>query len=158
MSKTSKPSYFTRSYQIHPGGKFEPMNGFVFDLTISGNPDSNTIVGYGNIRQMEGPTNIPTRLEGTFSRQCVVWNNQVNCRNYISANGYPPYILPLGNNVSEPENVRLSMSLDDDWQNGVAKYSFKDDKGNWVTLADQTVTSVPINESLPESKESAVEA
>jgi len=127
-------SAFIAKYRISEPGM---MGNITMNLTLSVNPEDNSVVGHGHIFQpIHPPLNVFTTLSGEFHYQCTM----ESCHIMMNLQGIKPYpgVGTLG--LPNLHNTNVRILLDEDWKSGVANFSYKDAKGEWVEVSSEKVT------------------
>ena len=132
--------YFNLNYRISNN----LAGGISFNVSLIVDTNTKKIIGKGNITQaVNPPLNIPTILSGDYSYMCTM----NSCNILVVMEGVSPYA-PLILGAPQPiQNVKLRMSLEDDWKSGTATYSFLLD-GKWVDVGYQKVELVELSDEL----------
>lgn len=139
MSKESQVGLFHVSYVILPAVASQPLLGVPeLSLELVVNTVDKTVNGVGHVFQATNqPVNVISQFSGEWSYMCTM----DSCNMLVVADGFDfSSILTSGQPV-EHKNVTLRMSLNEDWQSGVANFSYLNErKWHQVEAAQVTVS------------------
>ncbi|WP_065187290.1 DUF1842 domain-containing protein [Shewanella woodyi] len=139
MSKENQVGLFRVSYVISPSVAGHPLLGATqLRLELVVNTVDKTVNGVGHVFQSTNPpVNVISQFSGEWSYMCTM----DSCNILVVADGFDFSSILIGGHPVEHKNATLRMSLGEDWQSGVANFSYLYE-GEWYEIeAAQVVVS-----------------
>lgn len=132
INKDQMEGLFIANYRISD----RRDGGYTLFLSLVVDTFYRNVSGYGYISQAtHPPKRIPTIVKGDCSYMCTMDNSHI----MITLRGHDPQ-------YPEQMNLRLRMSLEEDWKSGVAVYQFFDGH-RWVGI-DRAKVEIEENQEI----------
>ncbi|TKB51631.1 DUF1842 domain-containing protein [Ferrimonas sediminicola] len=156
MSKDIQTGLFPVSYRIALGSVERPiLGGASLTLKLLVDTVNKQVSGVGHITQpVSPPLNLVSQFTGEWSYICTM----KECHILVVAEGFDLSPLLVGGHPIEHKNAKLRMVMNEDWQCGVANFSFFA-RGQWheVEGARAELSTIDAQQSRKQLEESAAE-